>query len=63
MIDEYDGKMYFVEIDIDQDPEIAEAAGVAGTPTLQFFKQKDMLRQVPGVKQKREYREMINNYL
>jgi len=61
--DEFKDKMYYVEIDIEADPEIAEAAGVAGTPTLQFFKQKDMLRQVPGVKQKREYRDMINQLL
>ena len=27
--------MYYIEIDIEADPEIAEAAGVAGTPTLQ----------------------------
>lgn len=33
--DEYTGKIYYVEIDIEADPEIAEAAGVAGTPTLQ----------------------------
>jgi thioredoxin reductase (NADPH) len=49
-----------LQIDIDADPEIAEAAGVTGTPTMQMFKNKDMLELVPGVKQKREYRELIN---
>jgi thioredoxin reductase (NADPH) len=49
------------QIDIDTDPEIAEAAGVNGTPTLQLFKNKDMIELIPGVKQKREYRELINS--
>lgn len=59
VIDEYKGKVHYVEVDIEADPEIAEAAGVAGTPTLQLFKNKDMLTMLPGVKQKREYRQLI----
>ncbi len=47
------------QVDIEADPEIAEAAGITGTPTLQLFKNKDMLKIVPGVKQKREYRELF----
>lgn len=34
VIDEYKGKVHYVEIDIVEDPEIAEAAGVNGTPTV-----------------------------
>jgi len=40
VVDEFDGKIHFVEIDIEQDRDIAEQAGVAGTPTIQFFKNK-----------------------
>lgn len=36
--------MHFVEIDIEEDPEVAEAAGIMGTPCVQFFKNKEMLR-------------------
>jgi len=43
VVDEFDGKIHFVEIDIEQD--IAEQAGVAGTPTIQFFKNKELLNQ------------------
>jgi thioredoxin reductase (NADPH) len=35
VIEGYPGKVHYVEIDIEQDPEIAEAAGVNGTPTVQ----------------------------
>ncbi|GAX78677.1 hypothetical protein CEUSTIGMA_g6115.t1 [Chlamydomonas eustigma] len=60
VMDEFKGKIHYVEIDIESDPEIAEAAGVTGTPTVQLFKDKSRISSVPGVKQKKEYREMIN---
>ena len=46
VIDEFDQNVHFVEIDIEEDPEIAEAAGIMGTPCMQFFKNKEMLRFV-----------------
>jgi thioredoxin reductase (NADPH) len=63
VIDEYDGKIHFVEIDIEADPEIAQTAGVTGTPTVQFFKDKDLVEQMRGVKQKSEFRKVIDQYL
>lgn len=57
------GKLHYVEIDIEQDPEIAEAAGVNGTPTMQLFKDKERVQNVPGVKQKSQYRQMIEAVL
>lgn len=62
-MDEYAGKVYYVEIDIQAYPDMAEAAGVNGTPTFQIFKDKDVVQMVSGVKQKREYRELINSQL
>lgn len=44
MVDSYSGKIYYVEIDIEADPEIAEAAGVNGTPTVQVRRQVWVLR-------------------
>lgn len=46
VIDEYDQSVHFVEIDIEEDPEIAEAAGIMGTPCVQFFKNKENLKLV-----------------
>lgn len=59
VIDEFDQNVHFVEIDIEEDQEIAEAAGIMGTPCVQFFKNKEMLRTINGVKMKKEYREFI----
>ena len=44
VVDEYHNDVHFVEIDIEEDQEIAEAAGIMGTPCVQFFKNKEMLR-------------------
>ncbi len=52
-------QVHFVEINIEQDPEIAQAAGVNGTPTVQIFKDKERLSNLPGVKMKREYKQII----
>jgi thioredoxin reductase (NADPH) len=60
VVDEYTGKIHFIEIDIEADPEIAQAGGVNGTPTVQFFKNKDRLYNWPGVKMKKDYREVID---
>ena len=43
MIDEYASDVHFVEIDIEEDPEIAEAGGIMGTPCVQFFKNKEKI--------------------
>lgn len=59
VVDAYPGKIHFVEIDIAADPEIAEAAGVNGTPTVQVFKDKSRVANLVGVKMKKDYREQI----
>jgi len=63
VVDEFDGKIHFIEIDIDKDRDIAENAQVTGTPTVQFFKDKELVAQLQGVKQKSEFRKMIERYL
>jgi len=63
VVDEFEGKMHLVEIDITVDPEIAEQAHVMSTPTIQFFKNKELLEQMVGVKPKSVYRETIARHL
>lgn len=59
VVDEFDQKVHYVEIDIEQDPDIAQNAGVTGTPTVQFFKDKELVTELKGVKQKSQYRDLI----
>ncbi len=63
MAAEFTGQMYLVLIDLEQDPEIAQAAGVTGTPTVQLFHRKERLQEWRGVKPKSEYRQAIERCL
>ncbi len=60
---EYASEVHYVEIDIEADPEIAEAAGITGTPTVQVFHRKERLQVMPGVKMKTEYRAVLDKAL
>jgi thioredoxin reductase (NADPH) len=62
VVEEYEGKIYFVEIDISEEPEIAKMGQVVGTPTIQFFKNQEMIKEFKGIKQKSEYRSVIEQY-
>lgn len=62
VVDEFDGKIHFVEVDIEQDRDIAENAQITGTPTVQFFKAQEILTEIKGLKQKSEYRKVIESY-
>jgi thioredoxin reductase (NADPH) len=55
--------MHLVEIDIAAEPDIAQSAGVRGTPTVQFFKNKDLITQMVGIKPKKEYQQLIQRNL
>ncbi len=59
VIQELDGSAQAVVIDIEADQEIAEQAGVNGTPTVQLFHNKAMVKQWRGVKQRSEFRAAI----
>jgi len=63
VVDEFDGRIHFVEIDIDEDQDIAQNAGIVGTPTVQVFKNKELIQEWKGVKPKGEYREVIGGNL
>ncbi len=63
VIEELNGKAQGVEIDIEIDKEIAQQAGVNGTPTVQLFNQKKLFQQWKGVKQRSEFSTAIKTLL
>ncbi len=63
VVDEFDGKIHFVEIDISQEQAIAEQAHVSGTPTVQLFKNQELLTEIRGIKPKSQYRQLIESSL
>jgi len=63
VLNELGGQAQGVEIDIEADPEIAQQAGVNGTPTVQLFFRKEMRQQWRGVKQRSEFMAAIEPLL
>ena len=63
VVEEYENQIHFVEIDIEQDPEIALASDVMGTPVVQIFKDKARVETLNGVKMKKIYRSKIDAYV
>ena len=63
VLSELNGQAQGVEIDIEADQEIAEQAGVNGTPTVQLFYDKSLQQQWRGVKQRSEFKSAIEALL
>ena len=63
LLNELHGQAQGVEINIEAEPEIAQQAGVNGTPTVQLFHCKKLQKQWCGVKQRSEFRSAIDALL
>ncbi|MFZ9748770.1 MAG: FAD-dependent oxidoreductase, partial [Vulcanococcus sp.] len=63
VLDELGGQAQGVEIDIEAEQEIAQQAGVTGTPTVQLFMNKELKQQFKGVKQRSEFKAAIEALL
>ena len=63
VLEELGGQAQGVEIDIEADPEIAQQAGVSGTPTVHLFLNRELRQQWRGVKQRREFLAAIETLL
>jgi len=62
VVDEFDGKIHFVEIDIEQDRDIAENAGVRERLQFSFLRTKICCSN-QGIKPKSQYRQLIESHL
>ena len=60
VLNESNGKAIGVEIDIENDQDIAKQAEVSGTPTVHLFKNKKLKRQWKGVKARSEYKAALD---
>ena len=63
VINDLDGAAQAVVIDIETDQDIAEQAGVNGTPTVQLFHRKAMVQHWRGVKQRSVFKDAIEALL
>ena len=60
VLKESKGKAIGVEIDIENDQDIAKQAEVSGTPTVHLFKDKELKKQWKGVKARSEYKSALD---
>ena len=63
VLNESKGKALGVEIDIENDQDIAKQAEVSGTPTVHLFKNKELIKQWKGVKARSEYKEALDQLI
>ena len=63
VLNESKGKAIGVEIDIENDQDIAKQAEVSGTPTVHLFKNKELKKQWKGVKARSEYKYALDQLI
>ena len=60
---EYDGKVDFVKINVDQNGELAQKYNVFSIPTLAIFKNGQVVSQKAGASTKESFKTMIDSSL
>ena len=63
VLNESKGKAVGVEIDIENDQDIAKQAEINGTPTVHLFKDKELKKQWKGVKARSEYKLVLDQLI
>jgi len=60
LADEYDGRINFVKVDIDQNPKTASRYGIMSIPTLLVFKNGEPVSHIVGVRPKGELKQSLD---
>ena len=60
---EYDGKVDFVKINVDENGELAQKYNVFSIPTLAIFKNGEVISQKVGASTKESFKTMIDGSL
>ena len=60
---EYEGKVDFVKVNVDQNNELAQKYNVFSIPTLAIFKQGQIVSTKVGASSKDTYKTMIDNQI
>jgi thioredoxin 1 len=60
---EYDGQIRVAKMDADVNPEVLQAYGIMGIPTLLLFKKGEPVERITGFKPKAEIVKKIRNHV
>lgn len=59
LAEEYDGRINFVKLDVDQNPKTAAKYGIMSIPTLLIFKNGEPVSHIVGVRPKGELKQNL----
>jgi thioredoxin 1 len=60
---EYEGRVGFAKVDVDENPKIATEYGIRSIPTLLIFKDSKPLTQIVGLRPKAELKKQLDAVL
>ena len=60
---EYEGRVNFFKVNVDENSSVASKYGVAAIPTMLVFKEGQPVRQVVGYKAKSEFKKVMDEVL
>ena len=63
LAEEYNGRVSFVKVDVDQNPKTATRYGIMSIPTLLIFKNGEPLSHIVGVRPKEELKRSLDAVL
>ena len=63
LAEEYDGKINFAKVNVNDNSSLAAKYGVAAIPTTLIFNDGQPVQQVVGLRPKKELKEMLDGFL
>lgn len=60
---EFDGKITFTKLNVDEAPNIAVKYGIMSIPTVMVFKGGQAVKQIVGLRPKRDFQGTLNEVL
>ena len=63
LAEEYEGRISFCKVDVDQNPKIASKYGIMSIPTLILFKDGKPLSNIVGFRPKAELEQSLDGAL
>jgi thioredoxin 1 len=57
---EYDGKIKFGKVNVEESQQLASEYGIRGIPTILLFKDGQITDQIVGLRSKRDFKSMLD---
>jgi thioredoxin 1 len=63
LADQYVGKIKFVKLNVDENPEIAARYNIMSIPSIYLFKNGEHVDGLVGARPKQQFEEVLNKYV